>query len=114
MTKLISTDQVAALRAHVFDAVTSWNAAHPGVPGSRRERASVSVTEVYGDATAAPSYTITVVCPLGGSTPLTFHGPVLTTVAEQAYLTIERKIATELLPMVAPPSAVASLAARTR
>lgn len=96
MTSLTSADQLATLRQLVFEAVDAWNAAHPHPLGSHREHASVSVTQVYADASGAPSHIITVVCALAGSAQLTFHGHDLATVAEHACLTLEHRIEAEL------------------
>src|SRR5664280_2203737 len=96
MTSVPFANELAALRGVIFEAVQSWNAAHPQARGSLRERASVNVAQTYTDATGAPSYSITVFCPLTGTSQLTFHGSDSAAVAEQARLTVEHKIAAEL------------------
>jgi hypothetical protein len=96
MTSTAFADQLAALRGVVFEAVEGWNAAHPQARGSQRERGSVNVTQMYSAATGAPSYSIAVFCSLSGASQLTFHGPDPAGVAEQARLTLERRIAAEL------------------
>jgi hypothetical protein len=96
MTSVPFARELAALRGVVFEAVDSWNAAHPKARGSLRERASINVAQNYSDASGAPSFSITVLCPLTGTSQLTFHGSNPAAVAEQARLTVERKIASEL------------------
>ncbi len=96
MTSVAFADQLAALRGLVFDAIESWNAAHPSARGSQRERGSVNVTQMYTDATGVPAYSITVLCQLSGTSQLTFHGQDPAALAEQARLTVERKIMAEL------------------
>jgi hypothetical protein len=96
MTSVAFAVELAALRGVVFEAIESWNAAHPRVRGSQRERGSVNVTQMHTDASGAPSYSITVLCALTGTSQLTFHGPDRAALAEQARLTVERKIAAEL------------------
>jgi hypothetical protein len=96
MPNVTSTDPVFTLRGMVFEAVEAWNTAHPHPLGSRREHATVNVTQVYADTSGTPSYTITVACALSGSAQLTFHGHDLATVAEHACLTLEHRIPAEL------------------
>jgi hypothetical protein len=96
MTSVPFAHELAALRGVIFEAVESWNAAHPQARGSLRERASINVAQTYTDASGAPSCSITVLCPLTGTSQLTFHGSDPAAVAEQARLTVERKIAAEL------------------
>jgi hypothetical protein len=95
MTSVAFVDQLAALRRLVFEAVADWNAAHPHARGSQRARGLVSVTQIFSDAAGKASYSITVVCPLSGSSQLTFHGHDPVTVVEQARLTVERKTSAE-------------------
>jgi hypothetical protein len=96
MTSVPFAHELAALRGVIFEAVDSWNAAHPPARGSLRERASINVAQTYTDASGAASCSITVLCPLTGMSQLTFHGSDPAAVAEQARLTVERKIAAEL------------------
>ncbi len=96
MTSLNDTDRLTALRCVVFGAVESWNAAHPHPRRSRQERASLNVTQIFGDTSGLATYSITLICTLAGAAPLTFHGQNLAGVAEHAQLTLERKIVAEL------------------
>jgi hypothetical protein len=96
MMTLTVADQLAALRGVVFGAVEQWNAQHPHPLRSHQEHAAVHVTQVYGDATSVPSYTVTVVCGLSGAPQLAFHGADLAAVIEHARLTLEHRIAVEL------------------
>jgi hypothetical protein len=96
MRSLDVTDQVAALRSVVFDAVDSWNVAHPHPLRSRQERGSVNVTTIFSDVTGAASYSITVVCALSGVPQLTFHGQDLAAIVEHARLALEDRIKAEL------------------
>jgi hypothetical protein len=96
MTSVAFAVELAALRSVVFEAIENWNAAHPQIRGSQRERGSVNVIQMFTDASGAPSYSITVFCSLTGMSQLTFHGHDQAALAEQARLTIERKIAAEL------------------
>jgi hypothetical protein len=84
------------LRSVVFEAVEGWNVAHPQARGSQRERGAVNVTQMFTAATGAPTYSIAVLCSLSGTSQLTFHGSDPGCVAEQARLTLERKIPAEL------------------
>jgi hypothetical protein len=96
MTSVAFAVELAALRGVVFGAIENWNAAHPLVRGSQRQRGSLNVTQLYTDASGAPSYSITVLCSLTGTSQLTFHGHDQAALAEQARLTVERKIAAEV------------------
>jgi len=88
--------QVAELRATVFKTVQDWNAAHPQRLRSHREHASIRITQTYTDDSDAPNFTIVVECQLAGTGPLTFHGSELSEVAEQARLTVERRLDAEI------------------
>jgi hypothetical protein len=96
MTSVPFARELAALRSVIFEAVESWNAAHPQARGSLRERASINVAQTYTDATGVASYSITILCQLSGASQLTFHGSDPAAVAEQARLTVERRFAAEL------------------
>ena len=96
MSSAAFAHQLAALRGVVFEAVERWNTAHPQALDSHREHGSVNVTQLYADATGCPTYSITINCPLSGMSRLTFHGRDPAAVAEQARLTVERKIAAQL------------------
>ncbi|MGD0475377.1 MAG: hypothetical protein ABSB70_19490 [Candidatus Velthaea sp.] len=96
MTSVPFADQFAALRSVVFEAIESWNTAHPRARDSQRERAAVNLTQSYTTANGAPSYSIIISCSLIGGAQLIFHGSDRAALAEQARLTFERKIGTEL------------------
>jgi hypothetical protein len=96
MSTLHPDEQIAALRRAVFEAIETWNAAHPHPMRSHREHGAVHVTQLYTDAGGSVSYAITVECALSGTPHLTFHGTDLAAVAEQALLTLEHKIDVEL------------------
>jgi hypothetical protein len=96
ITKPQATGQVAELRTTVFATVQDWNAAHPQRIQSRRERASIKITQIYTDDSDATQFTIVIECQLAGRGPLTFHGPELSDVAEQARLAVERRLDVEI------------------
>ncbi len=88
--------QVAELRTMIFETVQNWNAAHPQPLRSHRERAEISITRRYTDDCETPQYAIAIDCQLAGRAPMTFHGHDLGEIAEQARLTIERRLAVEI------------------
>jgi hypothetical protein len=87
---------VAELRTTVFRAIQDWNTAHPQPLRSHREHAAIRITQTYTDVSDAPKYAVAIECQLAGRGPLTFHGPDLSEVAEQARLTVERQLAVEI------------------
>jgi hypothetical protein len=86
--------QLAALKAVVFGAVDDWNQHHPQRIQSRKEFASINISDKHvGNAV---SYSITIECKLVSHGPMAFHGQNLANVAERARLTVERNIECEL------------------
>jgi hypothetical protein len=94
MSQADAAAQLAALNTTVLGAVDGWNQHHPQRLPSRKELASIKITERHVGTVVI--YSITIKCKLASPDPMAFHGPNLAKVAECARLTVERKIESEL------------------
>jgi hypothetical protein len=93
MSQADPATQVAVLKAMVLGAVDEWNQRHPQRLQSRKEFASINISDKrVGNVV---NYSITIDCKLVSRDPMAFHGQNLANVAERARFTVERNIECE-------------------